>query len=96
MRVGNLYKKLDLKINHKISKVVSNSKEVVDNSIFVAIKGYDFDGHTYVEEAIKAGAVAVMLDMSADFSKIKISKGVTVIITDDTRKARRAFSHSDG
>ena len=44
MRVGNLYKKLYIKINHKISKVVSNSKEVVDNSIFVAIKGYNDNG----------------------------------------------------
>ena len=73
--------------NLDIKKVESNSKKIVPGSLFVAIKGYDFDGHTYVEEAIKAGAVAVMLDMSADFSKIKISKGVTVIITDDTRKA---------
>ena len=73
--------------NLDIKKVESNSKKVVPGSLFVAIKGYDFDGHVYVEEAIKAGATAVMLDMSADFSKIKITKGVTVIITDDTRKA---------
>ena len=55
--------------------------------MFVAIKGFDFDGHEYVAEAIENGATAVMLDMSADFKKIKIPNGVTVIITDDTRKA---------
>ena len=70
-----------------INKVASNSKKVVPNSLFVAIKGYDFDGHEYIEEAVKNGAVAVMLDMSADFKKINIPKGITVIITDDTRKA---------
>ena len=70
-----------------IKKVECNSKKVVPNSLFVAIKGFDFDGHEYVAEAIENGATAVMLDMSADFKKIKIPNGVTVIITDDTRKA---------
>ncbi len=70
-----------------IKKVECNSKKVVPNSLFIAIKGYDFDGHEYISEAVENGAVAVMLDMSADFKKIKIPSGVTVIITDDTRKA---------
>ena len=70
-----------------IKKVECNSKKVVPNSLFVAIKGFDFDGHEYIAEAIENGATAVMLDMSADFKKIKIPNGVTVIITDDTRKA---------
>ena len=70
-----------------IKKVESNSKKIVPNSLFVAIQGYDFDGHEYIEEAVQNGATAVMLDMSADFKKIKMPKGVTVIITDDTRKA---------
>jgi len=70
-----------------IKKVESNSKKIVPNSLFVAIQGYDFDGHEYIEEAVQNGATAVMIDMSADFKKIKMPKGVTVIITDDTRKA---------
>jgi len=70
-----------------IKKVVCNSKKIVPNSLFIAIKGFDFDGHQYVGEAIEKGATAVMLDMSADFKNIKIPNGVTVIITDDTRKA---------
>ena len=70
-----------------IKKIECNSKKVVPNSLFIAIKGYDFDGHEYISEAIENGATAVMLDISADFQKIKIPKGITVIITDDTRKA---------
>ena len=34
--------------NLDIKKVESNSKKIVPGSLFVAIKGYDFDGHTYV------------------------------------------------
>ena len=83
--VENYKSKGDMEI--EIKKVECNSKKVVPNSLFIAIKGYDFDGHEYIEEAIENGAIAVMLDMSADFKKIKLKSGVTVIITDDTRKA---------
>ena len=83
--IENFKSKGDMQLD--IKKVASNSKKVVPNSLFVAIKGYDFDGHEYIEEAVKNGAVAIMLDMSADFKKINIPKGITVIITDDTRKA---------
>ncbi len=83
--IENLKSKGDLEID--IKKVECNSKNIKPNSLFIAIKGYDFDGHEYVNEAIENGAIAVMLDMSADFKKIKIPKGITIIITDDTRKA---------
>lgn len=83
--IENFKTKGDMELD--IKKVACNSKKVTPNSLFIAIKGYDFDGHEYIEEAVANGAVAVMLDMSADFKKIKMPKDVTVIITDDTRKA---------
>lgn len=83
--IENLKSRGDLEID--IKKIECNSKKVIPNSLFIAIKGYDFDGHEYIEEAIQNGAIAVMLDMSADFKKIKLPKDITVIITDDTRKA---------
>lgn len=70
-----------------IKKVESNSKKVIQDSLFIAIKGFDFDGHEYVEEAIKNGATAVMLDIAADLKKIKIPSGITVILTTNTRLA---------
>lgn len=70
-----------------ISKVTSNSKEAVPNSLFVAIKGFDFDGHDYIEEAVKNGAVAVMVDMNEDLKKVTMPKGVVAIICNNTRKA---------
>ena len=70
----------------EINNIQNNSKKVIENDIFVAIKGFDFDGHDYVTEAVKSGAVAVVLDMSADLKKIKISKDTTVVIVEDTRK----------
>ena len=66
-----------------IKKIESNSKKIIENSLFIAIKGFDVDGHDYVEEAIENGAVAVVLDMNANLKKIKISKDITVVIVDD-------------
>ena len=83
--IENFKSKGDLDID--IKKVECNSKKIKPDSLFIAIKGFDFDGHEYIEEAIENGATAVMLDMNADFKKIKMPKDVTVIITDDTRKA---------
>ena len=74
-------------LNLDIKNIESNSKKVTTGTLFIAIKGYDFDGHEYITEAISNGAVAVVLDMSADFKKIKIPEGFTVIITDNTRYA---------
>ena len=83
--IENLKVKGDTSID--IKNIDSNSKKITPDSLFIAIKGFDFDGHKFVEEAIANGATAVMLDMSADLKGIKIPASVTIIITDDTRKA---------
>ena len=70
-----------------IKKVECNSKKIIPNSLFVAIKGYDFDGHNYINEAIENGATAIIIDVSADVSKIKLKEGITVIISQNTRNA---------
>ena len=68
-----------------IKNIENNSKKVKKDTLFVAIRGFDFDGHKFVEEAISNGAVAVMLDMNADLKGVKIPAGVTIIIAEDTR-----------
>ena len=74
---------LDIDIN----TITDDSRKIVEGCLFVAIKGFDFDGHDFVNEAISKGAKAVMVDIRADLKKIKIPAGVTAIVTDDTRKA---------
>lgn len=88
--IENYKVKGDLELN--IDRVECNSKKVKPNSLFIAIKGYDFDGHEYVNEAIDNGATAIMLDMNADLKKVNLKKKVTVIIAEDTRKALAVVS----
>ena len=70
-----------------IKYVENNSKKIKPGSLFIAVKGFDYDGHDFVEEALENGATAVMLDISADLKKIKMRKGITVILAEDTRAA---------
>ena len=81
--IANFKAKGDLELD--IKNIESDSRKVTKDSLFIAIKGFDVDGHDYIEKAIENGATAVMIDVSADMKKIKIPKGITVIITDDTR-----------
>ncbi|MBR2289603.1 MAG: UDP-N-acetylmuramoyl-L-alanyl-D-glutamate--2,6-diaminopimelate ligase [Clostridia bacterium] len=70
-----------------VLSIEDNSKNVKPGSLFVAVKGFDFDGHKFVDEAISNGATAVILDMNADLKKIKIPEDVTVVIVQDSRIA---------
>ena len=81
--IENVKVKGDLSLD--VKQIESDSRKVKEGALFVAIKGFDVDGHDYVAQAIENGAKAVMLEISADFKNMKIPTGITVIITDDTR-----------
>ena len=46
--------------NIKISDLTSDSREVKKNSLFFAVKGKNYDGFNFVNEAIKKGATAII------------------------------------
>ena len=54
----------DLKVkgslNIEVSKIESNSQKIEPGDMFVAIEGFDQDGHKYIPEAIKKGAKVIM------------------------------------
>lgn len=71
-----------------IKKIESDSSKVKENTMFVAIKGFESDGHEYILEAIENGAIAVMAQIDIDKKILKqIPEGVTIIIAEDTRHA---------
>lgn len=76
-----------------IVSIAYDSRKVVKNSIFVAIKGFNFDGHNFIMEAIANGATAIVLE---DDSKVSndylIHQNVTKILVKDSRKALALLS----
>jgi len=45
-----------------VSGIQYDSRRVKANSIFVAIKGFNSDGHKFITEAINSGAIAVVIE----------------------------------
>lgn len=72
-----------------ISSIKNDSRNVEKNDMFIAIKGFDIDGHEHIEEAIQNGAkVVLMQEDSVDKELIKkIPDDVTIILTSNTRYA---------
>ena len=73
---------LDLEING----IESNSKNIKEGFMFVAIKGFSVDGHEFINEAIENGATVVVLEEGFELKSIKIPEDVTVILSKDTRE----------
>ena len=74
---------LDLDING----IEKNSKDVKEGFLFVAIKGFAVDGHKFIEDAIKKGAIAIVIEEGCDLKTFKVPEGITVVMTKDTREA---------
>lgn len=66
----------------EISGVSHNSLKIRENSIFVAISGYNADGHDYISDALQKGARVVVCE-----KYVKLPLGITSIITRDSRVA---------
>ncbi len=75
----------DLDLN--IKEIESNSKEIKKGFLFVAIKGFDTDGHQYIEDAIKKGAIAVMVEEGCNLKALAIPEEITIVMVKNTREA---------
>ncbi len=62
-----------------------DSRRVKKNSIFVAIKGERFDGHSFIKEATKNGAGTIIINKK--YFKRFSSLSSTIVTVDDTIKA---------
>lgn len=66
----------------RISGITTRSDEVAPGSLFIAIRGTSADGHAFVDEAVRAGAAAVVVER--DFAG---DSDVPTIRVSDTRRA---------
>lgn len=80
-----------------ISGVVYDSRNVKSGFLFVAIRGENFDGHDFIEDAIKKGAVAIVYEagvQNAGLEQLKYNhQDITWIGVHDSRDALAAISN---
>jgi UDP-N-acetylmuramoyl-L-alanyl-D-glutamate--2,6-diaminopimelate ligase len=74
-----MFKNIDVS---KYSSISDNSKDVKKNGIFVAIKGINYDGHDYINEAIQNGAGLIVAE-----KEVEVPNNVVLIKVDDSREA---------
>ena len=87
MLLSNLLKNIDFNIikgniDAEITDIIYDSRKVVQGTVFVALKGYNVDGHKFIPQAVSQGASAIVVSDDVD-----ITEDITVIKVDDTRKA---------
>ena len=75
------------RLNIEIENIESDSRKVKDNTLFIAIKGFETDGHNFIEQAIANGAIAVMVQQDFELKSITFPSNVTIIVAPDTRYA---------
>ncbi|MGE4414489.1 MAG: UDP-N-acetylmuramoyl-L-alanyl-D-glutamate--2,6-diaminopimelate ligase [Bacteroidales bacterium] len=73
--------------NPHISSVTFDSRDVAEDSLFVAIKGSVSDGHDYIKQAIENGATAVLCEkMPVGLADNNRNHPVTIIQTESSHK----------
>ncbi len=87
MKLTQLLEKLEYEVVQgndqiEITELVNDSRKVTEGSVFVCISGAVWDGHAYVEDVAKKGAIAVIVEKD-----VEAPEGLTVIKVADTRYA---------
>ncbi|MDJ0598192.1 MAG: UDP-N-acetylmuramoyl-tripeptide--D-alanyl-D-alanine ligase [Crocosphaera sp.] len=87
---NNLKKVSQLLSNQLINKVNTDSRDIQKNDIFVALKGDKFDGHSFVDNAISKGALALIVNYEVP---VKSTKKIPQIVVKDTLKAYQEIAN---
>ncbi len=70
-----------------ITSVNHDSRKVEAGGMFVAIKGFETDGHKYIKSAIENGAKVIVIEEGAAIKKSDITDDVTIVMAQNTRSA---------
>lgn len=87
MKLRRLVEKIDFSLvcgdlDLEISDIFYDSRKCIKNSVFVCLKGYNEDGHGFIDSAVANGAVAVVIS-----DDVSIEGEITVVKVEDTREA---------
>ena len=70
-------------VGFAINKLEFDSRKVVANDVFIAIRGTISNGHDFIEKAISLGATAIVCDALPEI----IQENITYILVEDTNSA---------
>ncbi len=67
-----------------VTSVSIDSREISEGSVFFAIRGQNFDGHAFIDQAVQNGALAVVIDQAIPLSDMVKNRGISVMRVPDT------------
>lgn len=80
---GTLLKEADVK---EIKAVSTDTRKIEEGTLFIALKGENFNGNNYVLDAFNKGAkIAIVDEVKCDINELK--DGVSLIKVENTRRA---------
>jgi len=77
--------RIEADVSANISGFCYDTRVIRSGELFIAIRGYETDGHKYIEEAVGKGAVCIICEEAPVVS-------VQYVIVKDSRKALAASS----
>ena len=70
------------KLETEISEIIFDSRKVIENSLYIAIKGILADGHQYISSAIEKGAKVIVCEVLPEQKE----EGITYIKVENSSK----------
>ena len=83
--IEGLKAKGNLDIN--IESIECDSRKVEQGGMFIAIRGFEADGHEHIKKAIENGAKVIMVQEDAKLNKQDFTDETTIIVAPNTRIA---------
>ena len=75
--------------DRKISGVSTDTRSDAAGQLFIALRGERFDAHDFLDQAVTAGATALLVS-----DAVRVPAGVTALVVDDTRIALGKLAHA--
>ena len=70
-----------------VPELTNDSRKVIKDGMFIAIKGFDNDGHKFLKDVIEKGAKVIMVEEGSDIKDIVKIEGITILVVPNTRRA---------
>ncbi len=70
-----------------IAAIVTDSRQVTEGALFVAVKGEKFDGHDFISSAAELGCVAILVEQGSVDRESIASLNVAIYAVRNTREA---------
>lgn len=71
----------------EIPSITCDSRKVTEGGLFIAVKGFASDGHSFIGKALEAGAGAIVYEDAAAVTPYMDNSGATFVMVESSRHA---------